>query len=225
MREGGSKNNKKRRERKSATDSALHHPLFSKLPLVYALLIKGSAKNCPSPTYLPTSKPPYPQPTHTLTPGKQPRPQQTRNRGPLQEGHGGGPNDRQTKRKGHRGGKGGGKNERGSNPSELHWLSGSLWSCYTLCHPDPPPPIASGNYDRDTGGAREGEAVWVNFNWSTGCRVWRSPLGFQQGQTQAHSHRWALLARALCPHGAFCLIQCHDDPKWEILTVTNTSDS
>lgn len=66
MREGGSKNNKKRRERKRVTDSALHHPLFSKLPLVYALLIKGSAKNCPSPTYLPVSHPTPNPHTHSL---------------------------------------------------------------------------------------------------------------------------------------------------------------
>ncbi len=66
MREGGRKNNKKRRERKRVTDSALHHPLFSKLPLVYALLIKGSAKNCPSPTYLPVSHPTPNPHTHSL---------------------------------------------------------------------------------------------------------------------------------------------------------------
>ncbi len=145
------------------TDSALHHPLFSKLPLVYALLIKGSAKNCPSPTYLPVSHPTPNPPTHTQS-RKTAQAAADEEQGASSGGSRGGPNDRQTKRKGHRGG----KNERGSNPSELHWLSGSLWSCYTLCHPNPPPPIAAGNYDRDTG---ERGAVCDNFNWSTGCRV------------------------------------------------------
>lgn len=83
-------------------------------------------------------------------------------------------------------------NKRGSNPSELLWLNGSLWSCYTLCHPDPPPSPAAGNYDgqaeREEGweGQREGgredgwrEFVCVSFNWCTGCCVEISSLGFQ----------------------------------------------
>ncbi len=204
MREGGRKNNKKRRERKRVTDSALHHPLFSKLPLVYALLIKGSAKNCPSPTYLPVSHPTPNPHTHTHS-RKTAQAAADEEQGASSGGSRGRAEWPSNKKKRPQRRKRRRKNELGSNPSELHWLSGSLWSCYTLCHPDPPPPIAAGNYDRDTGGVREGEAVWVHFNWSTGCRVWRSPLGFQRGQTQAHSHRWALLARALCPHGAFSM--------------------
>lgn len=135
----------------------------------------------------PTGTPAYPQP-HTSTRSQENGPARCRWGWPRASWGGSwGWDDRQGgKRKGE-------NNKHGSNPSELLWLNGSLWSCYTLCHPDPPPSPAAGNYDgqgkREEGreGQREGGwekrvsvCVCVRFNWCTGCCVLRSPLlGFR----------------------------------------------